>query len=265
LFAATDLKKVKVVRYTIITNKYYVDVAMNFFHKDVLKKLTAEHMKLLALTPFLHLFAFPKNSQANNAILHNILLMWDGSENYFNFKGAKLEFTAEKVSLIMCLPSNGNPVVYKRKMITGFSLRARHFRFNQDISRHQLEQAILKAIDDKVVADDVVELLVMYIFTTILFPQAGGTVPVHIFHYVENIEKLWFFSWGEAVFQMLMDNIPFCSIWCRNMENGEECDGDGSSEDEDPLLKLLEKKVSRKKKGEIESKKGLSERKKGPA
>jgi hypothetical protein len=81
-----------------------------------------------------------------------------------------LYFNAEEVSLIMCLPLKGTPVVYRRTMVMDFTLCLRHFRYNQEISHQQLEEAILKAIDDNVVAQDVVGLLVMYLFTIILFP-----------------------------------------------------------------------------------------------
>jgi hypothetical protein len=76
----------------------------------------------------------------------------------------------------------------------------------------------LKAIDDDAVAEDVVGLLVMYLFTTILFPQASEYVPIHMFHYAEDVNKLCSFAWGETVYELLMDNIPFCSIWCHLME-----------------------------------------------
>lgn len=64
-------------------------------------------------------------------------------------------------------------------------------------------------------------LLVMHLFTTVFFPQASGSVPVHMFHYVDDVKKLKNFSWGKACYEMLMENIPFCAAWCRLMERGK--------------------------------------------
>jgi hypothetical protein len=64
-------------------------------------------------------------------------------------------------------------------------------------------------------------LLVMHLFTTVFFPQASGSVPVHMFHYVDDVKKLKNFSWGKACYEMLMENIPFCAAWCRLKERGK--------------------------------------------
>jgi hypothetical protein len=93
----------------------------------------------------------------------------------------------------------------------------------------------LKAIDDDIATEDVVGLLVMYLFTTILFPQASGYIPIHMFHYAEDMNKLHSFAWGEAVYNLLMDNILFCSIWCHLMEKGGCSVVDENSSDDDEL------------------------------
>jgi uncharacterized membrane protein len=72
--------------------------------------------------------------------------------------------------------------------------------------------------EKKVLEVDVVRLLIMYIFTTILFPMGSGSVPAQFFHYVDNLDKLWDYSWGKTVYNVLMSVIPRCAAWCRMME-----------------------------------------------
>lgn len=55
----------------------------------------------------------------------------------------------------------------------------------------------------------------MYIFTTILFPQTSANVPIHLFPYVENIDRLKAYNWAEGVYRMLMENIPNNALWCK--------------------------------------------------
>jgi hypothetical protein len=115
-YSETDLKKEKSVKQTIISNRCYIDVAMTFFHKSVIKSLNSEHIRLLASTPFLHLFAFSKGIQVNNAVLHQILLTWNKKSSCFTFKGKDMYLTPEEVSIIM-----------------GLGLNSKYFTFNINI------------------------------------------------------------------------------------------------------------------------------------
>lgn len=219
---------------------------MRFFHLRVLKKLNEHHIRLLAKTPFLHFFGFPKGTEVNNAILHQILLMWDGKGSFIFKTGSgasttahSLKFTADEVALVMGLSTEGKPVQYKRECVTVYGLRTRHFgRGTGEITRRELEDAIVKAVDDTSLCSeinnkvaDVVRLLVLYLFTTILFPQSTGNVPIHMFDVAENLKKLKFLNWSESVHQMLMDNIPHNAAWCKLKKDGEEVVVESSQEE----------------------------------
>lgn len=211
-FKETTVKAKKAARYTIINNKCIVDTSMKFIHTQVLPKLNVDHLKLFLNTPFLHLFCFPKGVQANNVVVHKILTMWDNDKSLFKFHEKELKFTAEEVSLIMCLPNIGKHVNYART-VTKSMLRHRHFPRKKSIRRADFQKGIVKALDDPNCSpEDVVGLLVMYLFTTILFPQAGGAVPLHLFNYVEKLDELKKYNWGEAVFQFLLHHIPSASL-----------------------------------------------------
>lgn len=204
-----------------IKNRCVFDAAMKFFHTKVLPKLDREHIKLLARTPFLHLFTLPIKTQVNNPVLYSILLKWNGEIGAFVFKDVKLWFTAEEVAMVMGLGTEGSFVVYNRKELDASALRRRYFQNEGEITRSQLEDAILQTLEKKCAANDVVGLLVMYLFTTVLFPQACGNVPIHMFRYAEDIERLRKSNWSEGVYRLLMENIPNNALWCQMRADAE--------------------------------------------
>lgn len=235
-------------------NRCFVDIAMKFIHKDLYGKLNMKHVELLAGTPFFHLLGFPIGTHCNNGILHQMLLLWSPEDGAFKCKKKLLHFTREDVSMIMCLPSTGTTVKWKRATSVDSALRCKHFASNTSISRQELESAILKAIDKNCKAEEVVGLLVVYLFTTILFPQTGTTVPVHMFHYGECTTDLAGYNWGDAVYDLLMYHIPTCAAWCKLVKLREEAGGISSSSesedssDEDDVRNKKKKKKNEQKK-----------------
>lgn len=227
-----------------IKNRCVVDAAMNFFHLRVLPNLQLEHIKELAKTPFLHLFCFPVNTQVNNPVLYSILLKWDAGKGYFLFKDKQLKFTANEVAMVLGLSTEGSVVVYNRRELDTSGLRRKYFKNEGEITRSQLEAAILQCIDKKVSAADIVGLLVMYLFTTVLFPQACGNVPIHMFRYAEDINRLRKYNWSEGVFRLLMENIPNNAIWCQ-MRSDAELKGEPMAES--PEVQVRRKKSRSKK------------------
>jgi hypothetical protein len=215
-------------RDTIIKTRCSVNTAMIFFHIKVLPHLNREHIKLLSETPFFHLFAFSKDIQLCRPMLHHILLRWNHNEECFKFRGVKINFSPEDIALIMALPTNGDPVNYTRQKQVQSSIRLRYFPPTGEISRENLELKILELLlgkEKKVPEADVVGLLIMYLFTTILFTLGSGAVPAQFFHYVDSLDRLWDYSWGKAVYNVLISSIPRCASWCRMMEgeNNLEC------------------------------------------
>jgi hypothetical protein len=70
----------------------------------------------------------------------------------------------------------------------------------------------------------------MYLFTTILFPQTSGCVPVNMFHYVDDLKSLKEYAWGKACYDMLKDYIPACAAWCKAQQiEGSDNDSSGNT------------------------------------
>lgn len=233
IFFAVNVKAKKPAKYTIINNKCKVDVAMKWFHTNVMHLLNVDHRKLLIKTPFLHLFVIPRGVTAPNAILHHILCLWDSERSLFRFHHRNLMLNSKEISTIMCLPSTGDMVNIANVRSTPTRLRQKFFPGMRTISRSQLEKVIEAALKNdcpemNCPANEVVSLLVLYIFTTILFPNTGGSVPMHLFGYVENLDRLNSYNWGGAVFDMLAMHIPNAALWCQLQESDELVESEGS-------------------------------------
>lgn len=82
----TNANKEKPQKNSSILNTVAVDAAMKFSQNVVMMLLNASHIKLLADTPFLHLFALPNGIQTNQAVVHQILLLWDKDNLCFKFR-----------------------------------------------------------------------------------------------------------------------------------------------------------------------------------
>ncbi|KAF3329802.1 Ulp1 protease family, C-terminal catalytic domain-containing protein [Carex littledalei] len=198
-----------------IKNRCIVESAMFFFHSQVMPRLHRDHIKVLARTPFMYLFAFPNRTQANNPLLHSILLKWDNDKGGFLLSNKLLMFTPDEVALVMGLGFEGEVVVYKRETLTFSALRRKFFeKRNEKITRKELEDTIIAALGNKKgTAEEIGGLLVMYIFTTILFPQNSGNVPIHLFPYVENIDRLRKYNWAETAWFFEHVEVPKVRIF----------------------------------------------------
>lgn len=122
---------------------------------------------------------------------------------------------------------------YTRQHLNDSVVRLRYIPPATFITREALEETILRAINEGREASDVVSMLVMYLFTTILFPQTSGHVPVNMFHYVDTLESLRRYVWGKACYYMLKNYIPACAAWCR-AQTFEKADHDSATTTEVP-------------------------------
>lgn len=161
---------------------------MKFIHQDVFHKLDVNHRVKLFNTPFLHFFVMPQKLSVPNAVLHSILSCYSVENGYFDVKGKHLYFTKESVSHFLCLPSKGKVVDMKpTRELSVF--RQKYFPGKKRIVRKDLETVIKAVIDDhSSPPEDVTGLLVLYVFTTILFPNTHGSVSMSLFRYREYLK-----------------------------------------------------------------------------
>ena len=106
-YVETHMSKDISKKCTLVSTRCNVDVAMQFFHLEVLPKLNKDQLTVLSSTPFMHLFAFPRNTQSNNALLHHILCRWNEKKGCFVFKKHNVYFTVDEVALLLGLSSKG--------------------------------------------------------------------------------------------------------------------------------------------------------------
>lgn len=209
-------------RNTIIKTRCTVKTAMAFLCHYVFPALKPEHSKLLAKSPFFHLFRLPDDAESCCPILHNILLQWDIKDGSLKHKGKSITLSEKDVCLIMGFGFEGDEVDIRKKTKPFRSeLKNWYFSPRGEISRKKLEKKIKKLLhrtEPPVPVEDIVGLVIMYLFTTVLFPQASGSVPGNLFHYLDNIHTLRKYSWGKAVHGLLWYHIPKCAEWCQSQD-----------------------------------------------
>lgn len=96
-------------------------------------------------------------------------------------------------------------------------LREKYFIPTGEISRNDLEDKIkeLLGAEIPVPENDIVGLIIMYLFTMILFSQSTGSVQGKLFHYLDDVESLKKYDWGRAVYDKLILHVPKCAAWCQ--------------------------------------------------
>jgi hypothetical protein len=204
---------------SIVKTKCAVNFGMRFLHEDVLPRLNNAHAELLAHTPFFHLLGFPMNAEINRPLLHHILLNWDVNEQCLKLKSRTFELCPSDISLILGLPTVGDVVNVQRKGKKVSILRNKYFPKNGEIKRAALKEKILVLLKEEgTPPEDIVGMIIMWIFTTVLFPHSSGTCPAHLFYYVDNVQNIRKYSWAKAVYDVLVESIQLCAPWVQSVE-----------------------------------------------
>jgi hypothetical protein len=173
---AEHIRRERTMTNTLITSRCSTKTAMDFLHNKVFHLLNDEHRVLMLQTPFFHLFGFPRGAVTSYALLQQILLHWENNENCFKFKGETLDFTAEEISFMMCLPFDGFHVDYTRQQLNDSVVRLRYFPPGKFIKREALEETILNSLKEESEASDVVSLIVVRPFFAPLLTREKNLV-----------------------------------------------------------------------------------------
>ena len=55
--------------------------------------------------------------------------------------------------------------------------------------------------------EDFARIFILFLFNTVLFPNAHMYVPAYLVHYVDNLETIDEYAWGEAVHNFLVQSL----------------------------------------------------------
>ncbi|KAG9444809.1 hypothetical protein H6P81_016149 [Aristolochia fimbriata] len=113
-----------------------------------------------------------------------------------------MEFSAVELSNMMGLPFKGSYLVVGRcKKILDFVVNHFHEKafYRKDIAR-KLRRLVRKDGD----METITKLVVLMVFVCILFPQANYGVPLTLYRYIDDLNGLKEYAWGEALHRHLV-------------------------------------------------------------
>lgn len=58
---------------------------------------------------------------------------------------------------------------------------------------------------------DFARIFILFVFSCVLFPTSHLFVPAHLMHYVDDLETIGDYAWGNAVYEFLVDSMVMCT------------------------------------------------------
>jgi len=119
-----------------------------------------------------------------------------------------IPFTAEEFGIVMGLQHVGQPVDLELKMGSDMVERLFEGKFH-NVSRSEIYTKLLEFADkhgEKDV-DDFVRLYILLVFNCILFPMSNYSTPRFLLPYVDDLDGISMYAWGDAVYQFLLDEL----------------------------------------------------------
>ncbi|KAK8930654.1 hypothetical protein KSP39_PZI016398 [Platanthera zijinensis] len=163
------------------------------------------HQTLLQLTPFHYILQLP-HLELNHSLLQELLVQYDNFDSSFTIAGHRLKFKSDDVALIFGLPNHGKPVKLKAIKNKDFFHRVfekgavSRFEIVYQLRRHGMDQS------DHSVEAFVVLLLGLFI-STVLAPSSNASIPASLWSYVDQLDHICDYDWGQLVYRELIDEI----------------------------------------------------------
>ena len=137
--------------------------------------------------------------------------MYNDRIQRFTIGESTLAFRHEDVALIMGLHCDRDVVSFKHEkkhsVFEQIYLDKMHNRHRDAIKAYLLKLIHNKDCDK----ETFVKLLVVYLITTILFPNISLNAPIWAARYADNLSTLGRYAWVHATHRWLMANIPTTS------------------------------------------------------
>ena len=188
-------------------------------YKDI---VTDERMELLELTPFGKLIAAFRNGRIeenhvkkSDVALTMLLQAYDVKTERFIFCGKRLRISPKDVCQILGLPERGEIPPRPGKGAYQSTFVDEYFVGLDRIKKTSIEDALDIAADKickgKKAVDknnkDVVRLILLMLFSTFLFPNAGMTISWDLVKNCEDLDKIGEYGWGKAIENFLTKSI----------------------------------------------------------
>ncbi|XP_062096396.1 protein MAIN-LIKE 1-like isoform X2 [Humulus lupulus] len=180
------------------TGNFSTRFSLPSFLKQV-KRLTDHQKEALQKTGFGNLLLIP-NHRLNKSLLDELMRRWDDNKQAFVLPRGQISLTLFDIALILGLRVVGAPVSLDNCKVFGDLER----NYGAVIWKRKITVTSLESKLDSLgdlYNDDFIRTFLLYTFGTFLFPNSNGTVDSRFVSYMEDVDSISRFSWGEAVLE----------------------------------------------------------------
>lgn len=239
-----DIEEVEVKRRRIAKDGYVqYRCSMVAILKIVMVKKTivsTERMKLLQSTPFGKMIAAFQNGtieeqyvKKSDHALTLILQAYDVKTDTFTFCGKKFRISTKDVCQILGLPKGGALLPMPKKGAYHSAFIDYYFPGLHRIKKSDVEKALNRAVakdcqgkeaveeKDK----DVVRLILLILFITILFPNAGSSLSWDLVKHCDDLEQIGEYGWAKPVENFLRKSIQALKKGTKNEQGSHSMGG----------------------------------------
>jgi hypothetical protein len=181
------------------------DEFTTFYKQEVKPKLTTlvDHKKQLDNWPFRHFLSLPDIIGTKHFLL-DLFSRWDSRQGAFNFDGMLLHPTADEFAIILGLRARGRPMTERPLKSNNKKIQSdtwRRFIPEGPLNRGTLQSLLIRELGENCTAtlEEWVSMFTMLLFSYVLFTRTNANVPMHLWEFVDNLEGLWNYGWGQAV------------------------------------------------------------------
>ncbi|KAM5572232.1 hypothetical protein ABKV19_012344 [Rosa sericea] len=185
----------------------------------VKERLTKSHLQLLQKTPFWPLISAFYNGlisesdcKKSESDINDIIQCYNSNSKCFEFGSRSASLTPEDISVILGLPQEGETL-----RVTGLfgvnrytsDFVERYFKDEKRVKKTLVDDGLEKALQGKRETDreDVVRLIILELFITFLFCNAGSTIGWKLVRCCEELENMSRYSWAKAVADFLSSTL----------------------------------------------------------
>ncbi|PRQ17481.1 putative aminotransferase-like, plant mobile domain-containing protein [Rosa chinensis] len=187
--------------------------------QKVRERLTKSHLELLQQTPFWPLISAFYNGlisendcKKSESDINEIIQCYNSNSKCFEFGSRSASLTPEDISAILGLPQEGETL-----RVTGLfgvnrytsDFVERYFKDEKRVKKTLVDDGLEKALQGKRETDreDVVRLIILELFITFLFCNAGSTIGWKLVRCCEELENMSRYSWAKAVADFLSSTL----------------------------------------------------------
>ncbi|KAK9927027.1 hypothetical protein M0R45_024232 [Rubus argutus] len=187
--------------------------------QKIKERLSESHLELLQRTPFWPLISAFYNGmisesdcKKSESDINDIVQCYNSNTMCFEFGSTSVSLTPEDVSVILGLPQEGETL--KVRGVFGVNRYTsdfveRYFKDEKRVKKTLVDDGLEKALQGKRETDreDVVRLILLELFITFLFCNAGSTIGWKLVKCCEELENISRYSWPKAVADFLSGSL----------------------------------------------------------